>query len=95
MVSPYKKKRTNTPVYQKKHAQQKDKQGSAKSKATEKSQINEKNFDPYYLRRHDSRLRTVVTPSKVLTEMMMPGQKAIWVSKDNLTNLAGSIHLDT
>ena len=96
MVSPYNKKWTKSPAHKKQPAQNKSNpKGSAKGKVTKASQPNEKVYVPYYLRRYDPKLRTVILPSELLSKILLPGQKNIWIKKGLTTNLKGSRFVDT
>ena len=64
-------------------------------KETQTTHKNEKVFVPYYLRRYDPTLRTVLIPTKILSKLLLPGQKNIWIKKGLTANLSGSIYMDT
>ena len=84
------------PVHKKKSAQNKStKQGKAKGKVTKTTQLNEKVYVPYYLRRFYPKLITVILPSEIISKLLLPGQKNMWLKKGMTTNHKGSRFVDT
>ena len=50
---------------------------------------------PYYLKRYDPSLQIVLLPQDIKKKILLPGQRNFWIQRSMLTNLKGSIFVDT